>query len=100
MGIDKNSGKGSRSLKTTTDRPSIIKKEHVRRKLKGSFGSPLCFLQSRFSPPPLWEPACWLPQGRICQTCFSRHFSILISRIRHFLILPATVIGNSSTHVK
>jgi hypothetical protein len=46
MGIDTNSGKGPRLPKTTTDRPSIIKKEHVTTKLKGSFGSPLCFLAS------------------------------------------------------
>jgi hypothetical protein len=43
MGIAKNSGKGQRLPKTKTDRPSIIKKEHAQRKLKGSFGSPLCF---------------------------------------------------------
>ena len=50
MGVDKNSGKGSRLLKTKTDRPSIIKKEHVTTKLKGSFGSPLCFLLFVMTP--------------------------------------------------
>jgi hypothetical protein len=40
MGIDKNSGKGSRSLKTTTDRPSIIKKEHAQRQIKGELRLP------------------------------------------------------------
>jgi hypothetical protein len=49
MGIAKNSGKGQRLPKTKTDRPSIIKKEHAQRKLKGSFGSPLCCLAFEIS---------------------------------------------------
>jgi hypothetical protein len=40
MGIDKNSGKGSRLPKTTTDRPSIIKKEHAKRQIKGELRLP------------------------------------------------------------
>ncbi|WGK88733.1 hypothetical protein [Pseudomonas migulae] len=40
MGIDKNSGKGSRLPKTKTDRPSIIKKEHAQRKIKGELRLP------------------------------------------------------------
>src|SRR3989344_6008300 len=54
MGIDKNSGKGPRLPKTKTNRPSIIKKEHAQRKLKGSFGSPLCCLRfGLFRAPPV-----------------------------------------------
>ncbi|RDI06461.1 hypothetical protein DFO59_103631 [Pseudomonas fluorescens] len=55
MGIAKNSGKGQRLPKTTTGRPSIIKKEHATKKLKGSFGSPLCCLGFELF---LWERAC------------------------------------------
>ncbi len=55
MGIAKNSGKGQRLPKTTTGRPSIIKKEHATTKLKGSFGSPLCCLGFELF---LWERAC------------------------------------------
>jgi hypothetical protein len=40
MGIAKNSGKGQRLPKTTTDRPSIIKKEHAQRQIKGELRLP------------------------------------------------------------
>ena len=72
-GDHQNSGKGSRLLKTTTGRPSIIKKEHVTTKLKGSFGSPLCCLAFAIF---LWERAC--SQKR----CAKRHKCWLCRRLR------------------
>jgi hypothetical protein len=40
MGIAKNSGKGQRLPITKTDRPSIIKKEHAQRQIKGELRLP------------------------------------------------------------
>jgi hypothetical protein len=68
MGIDKNSGKGSRFPKTKTDRPSITKKEHAQRQIKGEPRLPfvlsgICVfhrLTLYSTPLSLWERACSL----------------------------------------
>ena len=59
MGIDKNSGKGSRLPKTTTDRPSIIKKEHAQRQIKGELRLP--FVLSGIQ---VFDPPCGIELAR------------------------------------